>query len=70
MGNQEARILERLKKGPMTKLDAMNATGVLNIGDCVMKLRRKGFEIKTEMISVRNRYGEKCRIAEYTLQSL
>lgn len=65
--SQEKRILERLKKGPMTKLEAITQLGVLNVGARILELRRQGHAIKTEMINVRNRFGESCRVAEYSL---
>lgn len=66
--SQCKRLHDRLKKGPLTKLEAINNLGILNVGARILELRQKGISVKTEMIPVKNRFGESCRVAEYMLE--
>lgn len=61
--SQETRILDLLKKGrKLTPLTALKAGCGLRLGARVHALRRKGWNIKTEMV---NRSG--ARVAQYEL---
>lgn len=56
------------KKGELTRYQAHNELGILNVGDVVLRLRRKGYNIITENIPVVNRYGTKTRYGIYRLK--
>lgn len=65
--SQETRILARLHKGPLTQIDALTELGVMRLASRVSDMKAKMVPIKKRMVTVHNRYGEKCRIAEYSL---
>ena len=68
-GTQPARLLAELQKGgsigPMT---AWKQLGIYRAADAVLKLRRAGWNVVTRMTAVKNRYGETCHVASYSLQ--
>lgn len=64
---QQARILERLRQGPLTHLEAETELGVMRLAARVGELRAMGYPIHKALIKVTNRHGEECRIARYTL---
>ena len=44
------KVLNHLLKGKsLTKIQALNKFGMLNLGDCVHVLRNRRYDIKTEM---------------------
>jgi len=66
--SQSKRILEYLESGnKLSRLNAWNQLGVLESPARISELRAKGYEIKTEMITVANRFGEKVKIAEWSI---
>lgn len=69
MPTQNQRILDYLDKyGSITQLDALNDIGVMRLASRVSDLRRRGYPIVSEMVEVKNRYGEKCRIKRYSME--
>ena len=65
---QQERILSYLQEGKtLTRLNAWDALGILEAPARISELRAKGHQIKTDFITVINRYGEKVKIAEWTL---
>ena len=65
---QEQRILNHLQRyHKITPIKAWNSYGVYRLSDVILKLRRQGYPIETNRVNVKNRFGEKCRVAEYTL---
>jgi hypothetical protein len=62
--NRVLNVLKR-RKGGATKAQIFSQTGYWNVGDAVMKLRRKGHTILTEMKKGDNRRGEPVRYAVY-----
>lgn len=66
--SQQQRILEYLQSGKtLTRLNAWSELGVLECPARISEMRSKGVTIKTTMVTVKNRYGEKVRIAEWTM---
>lgn len=66
--NQEQRILRHLQENRgITQMEATSLYGILRLSGRIFDLRRQGYNIITTMIDVTNRYGEKCRVAEYRL---
>ena len=66
---QEARIMARLKQGPLTQIEALTELGVMRLASRVSALKQKGAPISKKMITVRNRFREKCSIAVYELDN-
>jgi hypothetical protein len=60
---QEQWILDRLKIGPLTPIEALEGSGCLRLAARIEDLRRKGHEITTEMVEKNGK-----RFARYRLQ--
>ena len=66
--NQRQRILEYLQSGgTLTRLNSWDRLGIIETPARITELRQAGHLIRTKMKTVRNRYGEKVRIAEWTM---
>ena len=62
------RIVEYMKKyGAITQLDAYLDISCWRLASRISDLRRRGYAIKREMVTVKNRYGEDVQIAKYSL---
>ena len=67
MLNQCARVLRHLKDyGSITAMEAMEYS-VMRLASRINDLKAQGYNIKTEMVTGENRYGEKTHYAKYTL---
>ena len=67
--NQNQRILEYIAEyGGITQLEALRDLGVMRLASRISDLRKKGYEIVSERVTVRNRWGEKCPIKRYRLR--
>lgn len=64
---QNTALLRALRAGPITALQALDRLGISRTAARVWDLRREGWEITSKRISVRNRNGESCQVAQYTL---
>ena len=68
MKSQKERILDYLKSGKvLTRLNSWETLGVLEAPARISELRQDGWAIRTDMVSVKNRYFEDCRIARWSL---
>ena len=68
LNRQERRVLEYiLDNGSITSLQAQQELGVISLPKRISELRRKGIEIESKMVTVPNRYGERCRVCQYYL---
>lgn len=66
--SQCEKIVEYMKKhGSITQMQAFVDIGCWRLASRINDLKKKGYAIKREMISVKNRYGEKVPIAKYSL---
>jgi len=66
--SQKSRILAHLKSGKtLTRLQSWDKLGVLECPARISELRCDGHIIRTKMKTVINRYGEKVRIAEWSM---
>ncbi|MBR4406031.1 MAG: helix-turn-helix domain-containing protein [Bacteroidaceae bacterium] len=62
------KILKHLQRyHKITALKAWNSYGVYRLADVIYKLRQKGYDIETNMVYVKNKFGDKVQVAEYTL---
>lgn len=66
------RVLDFMTNGngTITTLDAFTKLGITRLSGRIHDLRAKGYGIETVMTDVPNRYGEKCRVGVYVLNSL
>lgn len=70
MPSQKDRILDYLKSGQkLNRLRSWSRLGVLEAPARISELRSEGHPIKTQMRTVRNRFGEKVSIAEWSIES-
>lgn len=61
------RIRQYLDTGkPLTRLIAFEQLGIGNITARISELRYSGYPLKTRMITVKNRFGERVRVAEWS----
>lgn len=68
MKSQNERLLQHLEhSGPIDPLQAWNQLGIYRLGARVFDLKEFGHNIVRSMIEVNNRFGEKCRVALYSL---
>lgn len=67
---QNEMILRHLKthKRGITQLAAIEKYGCLRLSARISDLRQMGYEIKSEIIPVKNRDGEVCHVVRYTLE--
>ena len=63
---QNTQILQHLKRRPITPLEAIHLYGCLRLGARIWDLRRQGYKIKADKISVMTRTGE-TYVARYSL---
>lgn len=52
----------------ITAVEALTELGIMRLASRVNDLKRQGHRISRKMISVRNRWNEKCNVAEYTYE--
>lgn len=65
---QKKQVLNQLKGGkPITTLAAYDNWGITRLPDRIRDLRLDGHKIQSKMIEVRNRFGDSCRVAQYTM---
>jgi|11BtaG_2_1085332.scaffolds.fasta_scaffold00071_12 hypothetical protein len=66
--NQRDRIKKFLEMGQtLTRLNAWARLGILEAPARISELRAEGHNIKTNMVTVRNRYGHKVSVAEWSM---
>lgn len=67
----EARILDFLLTGQtLTALECHQRFGTLRLGAYICNLRKKGYNIKSERIAGKNRYGDKISWDKYQLEGM
>lgn len=66
---QVDRILDWLERhGSITQFDAIYELGILRLASRISEIRKKyNVDFDVEMIEVKNRFGEKCRVARYSV---
>ena len=66
---QRAVILEALRAGPLSTLEARERLGVLHAPGRVLELRRAGFKIETQTGTRFDAEGRRHRVGVYVLAS-
>lgn len=65
---QKQRIKDYLESGKvLTRLNSWDELGILEAPARITELRQDGLQVKTKMVSVTNRYGEKVRVAQWSI---
>lgn len=63
---QNERILDYIQKfGSITQIEALRDLGVMRLASRISDLRKHGYNIVSEIITVNNRFEEKCYIKRY-----
>ena len=66
---QIERVLMHLRKyKAITTKQAYDLYGITRLGARIYDLKELGYDIVTETVIVKNRYGEKARVARYRLK--
>lgn len=64
---QTEKVLDYIREfGSITALDAMRDLGVMRLAARIAELRAADYNIQTDMVDVKNRWGETVKIARYT----
>ena len=64
---QCAAVLKHLKRRTITQAQAAELYGVWRLADVALKLRKRGHDIRTQMIEDTNRYGHRVCYGRYRL---
>lgn len=63
------RILSYInEQGSITQLEALKELGCFRLASRINDLKRKGYNIRKNMITVKNRYDEPVKVARYALE--
>ena len=67
--SQNEKILKFMKthKNGITPLQAMDHFGCMRLSGRIHDLRARGYKISSELVDVKNRYGDTCRVSRYRL---
>ena len=66
---QNERIIDYINKfGSITQFEALRDLGVMRLASRISDLKMLGYPVESEMITVKNRYGEDCRVKSYRLR--
>jgi len=70
MKSQNARLIDYLEqKGSIQPLEAWLELGCYRLSARIKDLKDMGYNITKTMITVKNQFGEKCKVARYELKS-
>lgn len=65
---QRERLLEHLKTGDsIDRLRALNLLGIFELSARIIDLEDRGHLISKKRKTITNRWGENCRVVEYSL---
>ena len=68
---QEERILDYMEQfGGITQLEALADCSVMRLASRISGLRKKGYPIESEWVTVHNRFGEACSVKRYKLREV
>lgn len=66
---QTERILQYMKRnGAITPLDALREIGCMRLASRISDLRHEGYQIRSDLVCVKNTAGEKVHFAQYRLE--
>jgi len=67
---QSERVLAyMMNHGGITQAEAWKEIGVMRLASRISELRKDGHQITSKTEAVKNRYGEKCHIKRYSLET-
>lgn len=66
---KHAQVLNHLKEhGSITSWDAIRDYGATRLSAIIFNLRKEGYNISTETVLAKDRNGNTCQFAKYTLE--
>jgi hypothetical protein len=66
---QAQRVLDYMDTfGSITQLEALKDLGVMRLASRISDLKKQGYPIQSETITVQNRFEEDCYIKRYSLR--
>lgn len=66
---QNQRILDYIDEfGSITQIEALQDLGIMRLASRISDLKRLGYPIVSKTETVKNRFGEPCRIKRYSLE--
>lgn len=66
---QAQRVLDYIDTfGSITQLEALKDLGVMRLASRISDLKKQGYPIQSETITVQNRFQEDCYIKRYSLR--
>lgn len=67
MKPQTEKLLEALRKGPLTTKQIRDRLGIGMPATRIFELRQAGYTIASKRVEVKNRGGQTCQVAQYRL---
>lgn len=65
---QNQRLIEYMTEhGSITPLEAMTELGIMRLASRISDIKAMGYIIDSEMITVKNRFGEDCTVKQYKI---
>ena len=69
MTTQTDRIIRHIQDyGSITPVEAMQEYGIMRLASRMCDIKRAGYNVRREMVTGRNRYGESTTYARYFLE--
>ena len=66
MRKQAQRVLDYIEQfGSITSLDAFKDLGITRLSAVVFDLRKEGYNVQSETIGAKNRFGEMAHFSKY-----
>ena len=66
---QTERILDYIDEfGSITQLEALRDLGIMRLASRISDIKKQGYLIKSEIETVKNRFGESSHIKRYSLE--
>ena len=68
---QTMEIIEYIREhGSITTKQAMEELGCYRLSGRIYDIKACGIDVQSEMVTVKNRKGEDCRVARYTIPNI
>ena len=65
---KDSRVAAYLEQyGTIQPFEAWAKLGIYRLSACIFNLKKSGYTIETQLVEVKNKFKEVCRIAEYRL---
>lgn len=55
--------------GTITQLEALRDLGCMRLASRISDLKRMGYNIQSDTVTVKNHYGDNCHIKQYRLEA-